>query len=67
MSLKSVVQFFSTIKKRPASDAVALLSFNWFILGTLTTLPKVAHTVVPVALNFVDRALSWIGFSFSLA
>ncbi|CAN6547037.1 unnamed protein product [Malus baccata var. baccata] len=67
MSLKSVVQFFSTIKKRPASDAVALLSFNWFILGTLKTLPKVAHTVVPVALNFVDRALSWIGFSFSLA
>ncbi|PRQ19252.1 hypothetical protein RchiOBHm_Chr7g0215151 [Rosa chinensis] len=47
MSLKSVVEFFSTIKNRPASDAVALLSFNWFILGTLTypTLPRVAHMV----------------------
>ncbi|KAB2626232.1 hypothetical protein D8674_017892 [Pyrus ussuriensis x Pyrus communis] len=69
MSLKSVVQFFSTIKNKPASDAVALLSFNWFILGTLTypTLPKVVHTVVPVALNFVDRVLSWLGFSFFLA
>ncbi|XP_008238001.1 PREDICTED: uncharacterized protein LOC103336688 [Prunus mume] len=69
MSLKSVVQFFSTINNRPASDAVALLSFNWFILGTLTypTLPKVAHMVAPVALNFVDRALSLLGFSFFLA
>lgn len=46
MSLKSVVQFFSTVKNKPASDAVALLSLNWFILGTLTypTLPRVfAH------------------------
>ncbi|KDP28056.1 hypothetical protein JCGZ_19464 [Jatropha curcas] len=45
MSLKSVVQFFSTIKNKPASDAVALLSFNWFMLGTLTypALPTVAH------------------------
>ncbi|RXH96836.1 hypothetical protein DVH24_009678 [Malus domestica] len=69
MSLKSVVQFFSTIRNRPATDAVALLSFNWFILGTLTypALPKAAHMVAPLALNFVDRALSWLGFSFFLA
>lgn len=42
VSLKSVVHFFSSIKNKPASDAVALLSFSWFILGTLTypTLPK---------------------------
>ncbi|XP_044465194.1 uncharacterized protein LOC123195508 isoform X2 [Mangifera indica] len=54
MSLKSVVQFFSTIKNKPASDAVALLSFNWFILGTLTypTLPKVARVLSPLAFRF---------------
>lgn len=56
MSLKSVVQFFSTIKNKPASDAVALLSLNWFILGTLTypTLPIVARILAPVALRIVD-------------
>ncbi|OIW10743.1 hypothetical protein TanjilG_27689 [Lupinus angustifolius] len=50
MSLKSVVQFFSTIKNKPVSDAVALLSFNWFIPGTLTypSLPRVAHMLAPV-------------------
>lgn len=50
LSLHSVVQFFSTIKNRPAADAVALLSVNWFILGTLSypTLPKVAHMLFPV-------------------
>lgn len=44
LSLRSVVHFFSTIKNRPASDAVALLSFNWFILGALAcpTFPGVA-------------------------
>ncbi|XP_050375646.1 uncharacterized protein LOC126793228 [Argentina anserina] len=67
MSLKSVVEFFSTIKNRPASDAVALLSFNWFILGTLTypTLPRVALMVAPVTSKLAHRALSWLGFSFS--
>lgn len=67
ISLKSVVEFFLTINNRPASDAVALLSFNWFILGTLTypTLPRVAHVVAPVALNLTDPALSWLGLSFS--
>ncbi|KAL5864203.1 hypothetical protein ACOSQ3_001717 [Xanthoceras sorbifolium] len=65
MSLKSVVQFFSTIRNKPASDAVALLSFNWFILGTLTypTLPRVARMLSPLALRFVDQTMSWIGFS----
>lgn len=53
MSLQSVVQFFSTIKNKPASDAVALLSFNWFVLGTLAypTLPKVARVLAPMALR----------------
>lgn len=65
MSLKSVVQFFSTIKNKPASDAVALLSFNWFILGTLTypTLPRVARMLTPLAISFLDRAVSCLGLS----
>ncbi|XP_038726082.1 uncharacterized protein LOC120017086 [Tripterygium wilfordii] len=57
MSLKSVVQFFSTINNKPASDAVALLSFNCFILGTLTypTLPRFARMLAPLALSLVNR------------
>ncbi|XVE99988.1 hypothetical protein REPUB_Repub03eG0247600 [Reevesia pubescens] len=53
MSLKSVIQFFFTIKNKPASDAVALLSFNWFILGTLSypTLPRVTRLLAPLALR----------------
>ncbi|XP_043693956.1 uncharacterized protein LOC122644641 [Telopea speciosissima] len=67
ISLKSVVQFFSTINNRPASDAVALLSFNWFILGTLTypTLPRVAHMLAPLAVNLKDRVVCWFGHSAS--
>lgn len=59
MSLKSVVQFFSTIKNKPASDAVALLSFNWFLLGTLTypTLPVIAHTLFPLGSRFWDQLI----------
>ncbi|KAK1408606.1 hypothetical protein QVD17_40529 [Tagetes erecta] len=59
MSLKSVVQFYSTIKNKPASDAVALLSLNWFILGTLAypTLPKIAR----LSARFFTK--SFAGFS----
>uniref|UniRef100_A0A5B7B5M0 Uncharacterized protein n=2 Tax=Davidia involucrata TaxID=16924 RepID=A0A5B7B5M0_DAVIN len=59
ISLKSVVQFFSTIKNKPASDAVALLSFNWFILGTLTypTLPRVARMLTPLAVSSLECAV----------
>ncbi|KAK9218615.1 hypothetical protein WN943_007252 [Citrus x changshan-huyou] len=65
MSLRSVIQLFSTIKNKPASDAVALLSFNWFILGTLTypTLPKVARVLAPWALRFICRTMNWFGIS----
>ncbi|KAI3967747.1 hypothetical protein MKW92_032693 [Papaver armeniacum] len=68
MSLKSVVQFFSTVHNKPASDAVALLSFNWFILGTLTypTLPKVANLLAPVGLRLATRTVLWLGFASSL-
>ncbi|CAL5359322.1 unnamed protein product [Camellia sinensis] len=56
MSLKSVVQFFCTIKNKLASDAVALLSFNWFMLGTLAypMLPKIACMLTPTALSFLE-------------
>ncbi|KAI3787170.1 hypothetical protein L1987_41435 [Smallanthus sonchifolius] len=62
MSLKSVVQFFSTIKNKPASDAVALLSLNWFILGTLVypTLPRVAHISAP----FFNKSFGGLSLSF---
>ncbi|KAI3680029.1 hypothetical protein L2E82_50766 [Cichorium intybus] len=58
MSLKSVVGFFSTIKNKPASDAVALLSLNWFILGTLTypTLPRLARLLMPLFVKSSKRA-----------
>lgn len=60
MSLSSVVHFFSTIKNKPASDAVALLSLNWFILGTLTypTLPSVAR-----AIKLADGVIGWLSYS----
>ncbi|XP_015083764.1 uncharacterized protein LOC107027106 isoform X1 [Solanum pennellii] len=64
MSLWSVVQFFSTIRNRPASDAVALLSFNWFLLGTLTypTLPRITPVFAPVLWTLSDRAVELLGF-----
>ncbi|EXC31038.1 hypothetical protein L484_021340 [Morus notabilis] len=67
MSLMSVVQFFSTIKNKPASDAVALLSLNWFILGTLSypTLPRMARTLAPLALRIAYQASRFVGLSFS--
>ncbi|KAK1321758.1 hypothetical protein QJS10_CPA03g02294 [Acorus calamus] len=59
MSLNSVIRFFSVIKNKPASDAVTLLSFNWFILGTLTypTLPTVAHLLAPHIMRLIDRVI----------
>ncbi|KAE9596857.1 hypothetical protein Lal_00007279 [Lupinus albus] len=68
MSLKSVVQFFFTIKNKPASDAVALLSFNCFILGTLTypSFPRVARILAPLLLRHMDRTMTRFGF-FPLA
>ncbi|XVF13787.1 hypothetical protein REPUB_Repub08aG0237700 [Reevesia pubescens] len=67
MSLKSVIQFFFTIKNKPASDAVAFLSFNWFILGTLSypTLPRVSCMLAPLILSIVDQIASCLGISFN--
>ncbi|KAJ1396838.1 hypothetical protein SESBI_32230 [Sesbania bispinosa] len=63
MSLKSVLQFFSTIENKTGSDAVALLSFNCFILGTLTypTLPTVASILDPLVSSFIDKTLNRFG------
>lgn len=60
MSLKSVVELFSTIKNKPASDAVALLSFNWFVLGMLTypALPRIASMLAPLSSRVVDNLVS---------
>lgn len=65
MSLNSVVQFFSTIKNKPASDAVALLSINWFILGTLTSpaLPGIVRMLAPRVLKLADRLVIYHSLS----
>lgn len=65
LSLRSVVHFFLTIKNRPASNAVALLSFNWFILGALTypTLPRVAHMLSPALMTLLERMSSGVGWA----
>lgn len=65
MSLISVVQFFSTFRNKPASDAVALLSLNWFILGMLTypTLPMVARMLAPMAMTTMGWIIRSLGFS----
>ncbi|KAL0312322.1 UNVERIFIED_CONTAM: hypothetical protein Sradi_5631500 [Sesamum radiatum] len=69
MSLMSVVRFFSTIKHKPASDAVALLSFNWFILGTLAypTLPRVARLLAPFVSSMLEQTFKgWLFSSSSM-
>lgn len=65
ISLRSVVQFFSTVKNKPALDAVALMSLNWFIVGTLTypTLPRIARVVVPRVLSTAGSVLTLLGSS----
>ncbi|XP_059440959.1 uncharacterized protein LOC132173471 [Corylus avellana] len=68
MSLKSVVEYFFTIKNKPASDAVALLSFNCFILGMLTypAMPRVARMLAPVSLTIMDQMGGWLWSLLSL-
>lgn len=64
ISLKSVVEFFTTIRNKPALDAVALLSFNWFVLGILAypTLPNIACLLAPLASRFIGQMVEWFGF-----
>ncbi|KAG6399470.1 hypothetical protein SASPL_140951 [Salvia splendens] len=51
MSLRSVLQLCARVEHRPASESLALLSINWFILGTLADpmFPVVARFLAPVA------------------
>ncbi|MCO5583758.1 hypothetical protein L7F22_037672 [Adiantum nelumboides] len=65
MSLKTVAQFLLSIYNGPGFDAVALLSFNWFILGTLAypVLPRIASIVAPYGTNFGHWFLRVTGVS----
>ncbi|XP_074572319.1 uncharacterized protein LOC141828833 isoform X2 [Curcuma longa] len=57
ISLGSVHEFLSTIRNKPASDAVVLLSVNCFMLGALASsiLPVVARMVTPSLIRFADQ------------
>lgn len=59
ISLISVLRLFSRIEHKPAPEPLALLSINWFILGTLAypMLPKIARFLGPLALSVLRRAL----------
>lgn len=67
MSLNSVVKFFSRTENRLGSDALALLSFNWFILGTIAypTLPNIVQIVTPLASKLGYLLASWLGLTLS--
>uniref|UniRef100_A0A0D3EYZ6 GTD-binding domain-containing protein n=1 Tax=Oryza barthii TaxID=65489 RepID=A0A0D3EYZ6_9ORYZ len=57
---------------RPASsysDAVVLLSLNWFLLGVLTSpmLPGAAHAVFPRAARLVAPAVAWFSATAPLS
>lgn len=56
ISLKTVLVYLSTIRNKPAMDAVVLLSFNWFMLGILSypTLPMVTHFLLGMFFNGRD-------------
>ncbi|KAH7422496.1 hypothetical protein KP509_12G011100 [Ceratopteris richardii] len=68
MSLKTVAQFLLSIHKGPGFDAVALLSFNWFILGTLVhpVLPMIAQFLVPVMAKFGQWLLRVMGITHTV-
>ncbi|KAK9095708.1 hypothetical protein Scep_027177 [Stephania cephalantha] len=65
LSLRSVLQFFSTMNNTPATNAAALLSFNWFILGTLAypTLPRLTRLLAPLLLPVANQTASLLGVS----
>lgn len=62
MSLLSALQLLTRVEHKPASESVALLSINWFILGTLAypMLPRIARFLAPLALRFLQRTLKWL-------
>ncbi|KAI5077811.1 hypothetical protein GOP47_0007635 [Adiantum capillus-veneris] len=66
MSLKTVAQFLLSICNGPGFDVVALLSFNWFVLGTLAypVLPRIASIVAPYGTSFGHWFLRVIGVTY---
>ncbi|GER28185.1 eukaryotic translation initiation factor 3subunit A [Striga asiatica] len=55
ISLMSVARLFGVNENKPASDAIALLSLNWFVLGTISCpiLPRIARFLAALTLSFV--------------
>ncbi|KAL0447638.1 UNVERIFIED_CONTAM: hypothetical protein Slati_1891700 [Sesamum latifolium] len=62
MSLMSVVPLLTPVGK-PTSEAVALLSFNWFLLGTLACpmLPRIGRVLARLGWSFLGQTLKWLG------
>ncbi|KAL6578636.1 hypothetical protein OROMI_008852 [Orobanche minor] len=63
MSLTSVIQLFTKIERKPESDVVSLMSFNWFLLGTLTypMLPRMVHFLANLTSSFMRRRFTQLG------
>ncbi|KAK4422436.1 hypothetical protein Salat_1825900 [Sesamum alatum] len=65
LSLMSVVQLLPLVE-RPASEAVALLSFNWFLLGMLASpmLPRIGRILARLGWSFLGQTFDWLGLCF---
>ncbi|CAA0838286.1 Unknown protein [Striga hermonthica] len=63
ISLMSVARLFGSVENKPGSDAIALLSLNWFVLGTISCpiLPRIARFLAPLTLTLVKNVLRWVG------
>lgn len=64
MSLANVVRFFNKIQSHQGFLAVALLSLNWFMLGTLAhpALPYLGQMWTGVLWFFGHRFVRLLGF-----
>ena len=64
MSLANVVQYFGKIKSRQGFYAVALLSLNWFMLGTIAypALPFIGQVGSAVFWSFAAQVIGVFGF-----
>ncbi|XP_011072779.1 uncharacterized protein LOC105157862 isoform X2 [Sesamum indicum] len=62
ISLMSVVPLLNPVEK-PTSEAVVLLSFNWFLLGTLACpmLPRIGRVLARLGWSFLGQTLEWFG------
>ncbi|KAL6544201.1 hypothetical protein OROGR_010698 [Orobanche gracilis] len=63
VSLTSVIQLFTKIERESESNVVALMSFNWFLLGTLTypMLPTIVQFLANLTSNFMRRRFTQFG------